>query len=248
MTIQELARLANVGGDIRRQRMNQERRAEAEELLSKRADQAKKLSKKKMKGGKLLDALKFGASFFGPTGQAVSAALSLVDAFSTAKALDKFKGQFDTDIPDELKGTPYENILKSQIGGLKEQLEGALTSRKQANTLQELLTAGLKFGNTKVPLQETTGYGFSVPSGSTTFFDRFLPKDKVSGKFLEKAIPGLGTGRILSTKNLGDTSSTVLDLGLLGKSFLEELLAKDTPATSPEIPLASISSTRRRIR
>ena len=248
MTIQELARLANVGGNIRRQRMNRERRAKAEKLLSERTDQAKELSKKEMKGGKFLDAIKFGASFFGPTGQAVSAALSLVDAFATAKALDKFKSEFDTNIPKELKGTPYESILKSQIGGLEEQLEGALTSRKQANTLQELLTAGLKLGSAKIPVKEPTGYGFSVPSGSTTLFDRFLPKDKMSSKFLEKAIPGLGTGRTIASTSLGDTSSTVLDLGLFGKSFLEDLLDKDSTATSPEIPLAPIASTRRRIR
>ena len=47
---------------------------------------------------------------------------------------------------------------------------------------------------------------------------------------------------------LGNTSATFLDAGMYGKTFLEDLLRRDDPATSPEVPLAQIPSIRRRVR
>tara|TARA_R100000808_G_C2155153_1_gene166927 strand:+ start:1425 stop:2231 length:807 start_codon:yes stop_codon:yes gene_type:complete len=268
MSVRELARLANVAGDIRRQRINKQRRAEAEKLLSKRTDQAKKLSQKDMKYGWLLDALKFGANFIPVYGKAISAGISGIDAMAMAERTKAWENQFDKSVPAHLKGTPYEDFLKTQLGGLKEQLSGALESRRKANTLQEVLSAGLKVGSMKfggspagsattMPsgVQAIGPEGMPIPSapfGESTkalsLFDRFLPKDRTLSLTLEEMFPAFKAGRDAVTTPIGNTSATLFDIGEYGKTFLDDLLTRDDPATSPAVPLAQIPSIRRRVR
>ena len=147
-SLQERARQANIGGDIRLGQYHRGKRSQAEAALSSVADSAKNVAGKTMKGGKLLDAAKFISSFFGPTGQLVSAGLNLVDVAATGKATKNWQKEIKKKgVPSSLKGTIYENYYKQNLDALKSQVSQSLGSRRKANLLGELVGSFTKTAN-----------------------------------------------------------------------------------------------------
>ena len=264
-SLQELARLANVGGDIRFQKHREGQRKSAERELSKRTDEAQRLSEKKMKGGWLLDALKFGAGFAGPiAGKAIGAGLNLVDILATAHATKKWEKQFDKSIPKHLRGTAYADYLKQNLSGLQDQLSQSLGSRRKANLYQELLSGGMKLGSMPVfggagaktmpsimpsgeqaldpegiPL-DFLGGSSSKAAEKLSFLDKFLPKDEALSETLTQTIPGYGLARAGMDANL-------FQYGELGLPLIQSLMRGKQQATSPAAPRYQTPSIRRRI-
>ena len=202
-SLQEKARLANIGGDIRYGQQMQARQREAERLLKKRTEEAEKLAKKKFKGSKWLDFAKFASGFI-PGGQAIGAGLNLVDMLATNKATKKFAKQFDKSIPKHLRGAAFKDYLQGNLSGLQSQLSQSLESQRKANMMQELLSGGMKLGS--MPLfkggykaVDELGFGVAedqmLPLGKISFLDKFLAKGKPFTEALEKSIPGLGAAR-----------------------------------------------------
>jgi len=246
-SLQELARLANVGGDIRFQRHREEQRKSAERELSKRTDEAQKLSKKKMKFGWLLDALKFGAGFFGAPGKAIGATLNLADILFTAQATKKWERQFDKSIPKHLRGTAYADYLKQNLSGLQDQLSQSLKSRRKANTMMELLSGGMKLGSIPAFKQKglmPVGKGFQGPPQlgmeKVSFLDKYLPAGGPRSETLAKSIPGYGMAR-------AGIDSDLYQYGELGLPLIQSLMRGRQQATSPAAPRYQTPSIRRRI-
>ena len=241
-SLQELARLANVGGDIRFQRHREEQRKSAERELSKRTDEAQKLSKKKMKFGWLLDALKFGAGFFGAPGKAIGATLNLADILFTAQATKKWERQFDKSIPKHLRGTAYADYLKQNLSGLQDQLSQSLKSRRKANTMMELLSGGMKLGSIPVFEGEEVRVPF-INAGEQqklSFLDKYLPAGGPRSETLAKSIPGYGMAR-------AGIDSDLYQYGELGLPLIQSLMRGRQQATSPAAPRYQTPSIRRRI-
>ena len=88
-SLKELARIANVGGDIKLGQWYDDMRRQAEAALAATTDKAKALSSGDYKGEKILEGLKFASSFFGPIGKGVGAGLSLIDMLADAKKAKK---------------------------------------------------------------------------------------------------------------------------------------------------------------
>ena len=259
-SLQEKARLANIGGDIRYGQQMQARGREAERLLKKRTEEAEKLAKKKFKGSKWLDFAKFASGFI-PGGKAIGAGLNLVDMLATNKATKKFAKQFDKSIPKHLRGAAFKDYLQGNLSGLQSQLSQSLESQRKANMMQELLSGGMKLGSMPLFKRAEVQVPFmdAGQAPKISFLDKFLAKGKPFTEALEKSIPGLGAARAAVGEEAGFLqplmdqlpskwnleTPTMLDIGELGVTqALEQLQQAGPEATYPGAP----GYTRRNLR
>ena len=143
--LRELARLANVAGDMRAGRFYENKRKEAENLLSDLADKAKKAASGDYKGEKVVETAKFLSNFFGPVGKVVSMGLSALDAYKDKKhAADKV-AKFKKLVSNLPKGL-YGDYLSQNFDALLSQVEQSQRASSTQSLISNLTSLGLKSG------------------------------------------------------------------------------------------------------
>jgi len=235
-SLQERARLSNVGGDMRLGQHYRNMQDEVQRNLAKATDKAKRRAEKGDKEDDWINAIKL-ISGFTPLGAPINAALSAYDLIG-----DVYRG---VNIPKlkgggKYAGTPYEQFYKQNIQALNEQVKGARKGKLGKSLVSNLLNIGMQ------PL-------FSAKPGSDAKFTPFKGKESISGmvkgnfsdatwKTLEESISGLGVASGLSGNR------TLQNLFLSGTPLASSLIRGNKTPTSPMAPGYQRPSIRRRIR
>ena len=155
-SLREIARLANIGGDIDLKRAHHAQQRRAEYELSDLTDKAKKAASGDYEGEKVLEAAKFISSFFGPVGKAVSVGLSGIDILADKKKAKIAVQDFKKKRPP---GTgAYGDYLSQNFNALLGQVEQSQKASSKQSLLSNLMSMGMKSGVTD-KLAEAAGPG-----------------------------------------------------------------------------------------
>lgn len=152
--IRELARRANVGGDIELQQFREKQRLEAEGALSKFADATKAKTTGKYQGEDVVETAKFLSSFlsFFPPTAALAAPINLaltgldatLDQTSSKKKEKELKSLKDKLI-SQYEGSTSAEYLSGNIGELSSQAKQALSGQRKADLISTGLDVGMEF-------------------------------------------------------------------------------------------------------
>jgi len=246
-SLQERARLSNVGGDMRLGKHYRNMQDEVQRNLAKATDKAKRRAEKGDKEDDWINAIKL-ISGFTPLGAPINAALSAYDLIG-----DVYRG---VNIPKlkgggKYAGTPYEQFYKQNIQALNEQVKGARKGKLGKSLVSNLLNIGMQpLFSAKPGVGEdlTKGFGFKDAK-----FTPFKGEESIFGmvkgnfsdttlKTLEESIPGLGIASGLSG------NPTLRNLFLSGTPLASSLIRGNKTPTSPMAPGYQRPSIRRRIR
>ena len=145
-SLMELARLGNVGGDIRLGQWHEKKRKEAERALSSLTDKAKKAASGDYKGEKWLEAGKFISNFIPVYGKAINMALSGIDILADKAKAKKGVREFKRLSPQS-KG-PYGDYLSQNFNALLSQVEQTQKASAKQSLLSNLMSMGMKSGIT----------------------------------------------------------------------------------------------------
>ena len=152
--IREMARRANIGGDIKLRQFREQQRERAEDALSKFADAAKSKTSGKYAGEDAVELLKFISSFSkDPLAVALNTALTGVDAgadFTSSKKKEKELKSFRDALLSQYESSPYAQYLSANVGQLSSQAQQSLSGQRKA----DLMSKALDFGKKGVKLVE----------------------------------------------------------------------------------------------
>ena len=249
-SLQERARLANIGGDMRLGQHYRNMQDRVQRDLVKATNQAKKKAEKGDKPGDWIDALKL-ISGFTPWGAPINAALSVVDLIgdvSRGVNIPKIKGA------GKYAGTPYEQFFKQNIQALNEQVKGARKGKLGKSLISNLLNIGMqdiipgelkwKEGVSEVVKEEypelLSELGHKQPM---SIFDIIKSKvDTPTWDTIKASVPGLDIASGLSG------NPALQNLFLSGVPLASSLMRGRKTPTSPMAPGIQRPSIRGRIR
>jgi len=244
-SLMELARLGNVGGDIRLGQWHEKKRKEAERALSSLTDKAKKAASGDYKGEKWLEAGKFISNFIPVYGKAINMALSGIDILADKAKAKKGVREFKRLSPQS-KG-PYGDYLSQNFNALLSQVEQTQKASAKQSLLSNLMSIGGKSGITDKlgPVEkETLGkmfpqMGLQGITPGENILNKFLSKKLVSGDMgITDYVKAAGAHQLPSLYDYFELLQPRLQKGLRGRG----------EATSPAAPYMQRPSIRRRIR
>ena len=249
-SLRELARLANVAGDMRAAKFYEGKRKGAEALLSKMTDKAKKAASGDYKGEKFVEAAKFLGKFIPGIGTAVSTAASAYDAYADKKhakdKTEKFKN-----LRSQLPKGMYGDYLSQNFDSLLSQVEQSQKAFANKSLLSNLLGIGVGTGvvdKLSDPIQKTLEQ--YLPQLELR---SMIPGEKILGDKLKK-----GLSSELSEYSMSDLSSmgltekrnlpSLFDYFQLLEPQAMKMIRGSQEAISPQAPYMQRPSLRRRIR
>ena len=249
-SLRELARLANVAGDMRAAKFYEGKRKGAEALLSKMTDKAKKAASGDYKGEKFVEAAKFLGKFIPGIGTAVSTAASAYDAYADKKhakdKTEKFKN-----LRSQLPKGMYGDYLSQNFDALLSQVEQSQKASANKSLLSNLLGIGVGTGavdKLSDPIQKTLEQ--YLPQLELR---SMIPGEKILGDKLKK-----GLSSELSEYSMSDLSSmgltekrnlpSLFDYFQLLEPQVMKMIRGSQEAISPQAPYMQRPSLRRRIR
>ena len=249
-SLRELARLANVAGDMRAAKFYEGKRKGAEALLSKMTDKAKKAASGDYKGEKFVEAAKFLGKFIPGIGTAVSTAASAYDAYADKKhakdKTEKFKN-----LRSQLPKGMYGDYLSQNFDALLSQVEQSQKASANKSLISNLLGIGVSTGvvdKLSDPIQKTLEQ--YLPQLELR---SMIPGEKILGDKLKK-----GLSSELSEYSMSDLSSmgltekrnlpSLFDYFQLLEPQAMKMLRSGQEATSPQAPYMQRPSLQRRIR
>ena len=220
INLEELGRMANVGGDIAYKNWLRGKGKRAEDFLSRFTSGASSEVEGGYEGEKWLNAAKFFSMFGGGVGKAINIGLSGVDMALEAKHAKNIKDKYRQklkDIPD----SPFKKYLEQNMNAVLSQVEQSTDESLKASLINNMTNIGLKA----------------------------LPMDKLSGPMQEtvqKLFP-MEQIRPFSTDYLPEFGPSVRDITSLGEPYLRSLMRGKSRPTSPAGPAYRAPSLRRRI-
>ena len=223
-SLRELARLANVTGDIRAGKFYEGKRKEAEALLSRMTDKAKKEASGNYAGEGLIEGVKFLGKFIPGIGTAVSTAAAVVDAFKDKQQQKKSVQNFEKMRSQIPKGI-YGDYLSQNFDALLSQVEQSQKASANKSLISNLLGIGVGTGAVdnllSPPVQKTL----------EKYFPQLELRDKIPGaKLTDAKLPSL------------------FDYFQLLEPQAMKMLRSGQEATSPQAPYMQRPSFQRRIR
>jgi len=221
MSLKELARLANVGGDISYGRKTKEDRIKAENILSSLTDKAQSKAEGNKTLQNIIDAAKFAANFIPGVGPAISAAISAADLVGDTSRASNMKFNLTPEQKRKMSGSSYEDMILQNVNALESQVKGAAKGQRDASILSNLLNIGLSLGG--LPGVDTAAKG-GVDAATNVATDAVtdVATDVATETLKEtakKTIPGVDPYFPMN-QNLVDVKSLITDASQRGEKFL----------------------------
>tara|TARA_R110002020_G_scaffold138354_2_gene308279 strand:- start:10288 stop:10977 length:690 start_codon:yes stop_codon:yes gene_type:complete len=223
-SLRELARLANVTGDIRAGQFYDRKRKDAEALLSRMTDEAKNAASSNYAGEGLIEGIKFLGKFIPGIGTAVSTVASAADAIKD-KQHQKQSTQGLEAMRSKIPKGMYGDYLSQNFEALLSQVEQSQKASANKSLISNLLGIGVGTGAVDNLLSPTV----------QKTLEKYLPqlelRDKIPGEKLTDAkLPSL------------------FDYFQLLEPQAMKMLRGRQEATSPQAPYMQRPSFQRRIR
>jgi len=257
----ELARLANLGGDISYGRKTEEDRIYAENIFSSLTDKAQSKAEGNKTLQNIIDAAKIAANFIPGVGPAISAAISAGDIVGDTARASNVKFNLTPEQKKRITGSKYEDEILQNVTALKSQVEGATKGQRDASTLSNLLNIGLSLGglpgvnSNASTLPKTTSSHLHTPSASTlpNNFATLPPKDFVTlpqkfqmppkfqyNKAFKTDISNIG--QFLTGKGTQDSLIKSLEGKDWLKALSETIPGMDTAVGLSQVPIGKTSA------
>ena len=146
-SLQELARLANVGGDIAYGRDTKEKQIRAENFLSNVTDAAQRRAKGNVGKQNFIDFAKFATKFIPGAGPLISSAISVYDISEDAKRAKKAGAKLSAKDKMKWGGSKFEDMITQNISALDSQLKGVAKGQLKSSLINNLLSIGMNVGS-----------------------------------------------------------------------------------------------------
>ena len=146
-TLQELARQANVAGDIAYKRDAKEKQIRAENFLANITDAAQRRAKGNVGKQNFIDFAKFATKFIPGVGPLISSAISAYDISEDAKRAKKAGVKLSDKDKMRWSGSKFEDVIMQNISALDSQVKGAAKGQLQSSLLNNLLSIGMNVGS-----------------------------------------------------------------------------------------------------
>ena len=193
-SLQELARLANGGGDIAYGRDTKEKQIRAENFLSNVTDAAQRRAKGNVGKQNFIDFAKFATKFIPGAGPLISSAISVYDISEDAKRAKKAGAKLSAKDKMKWGGSKFEDMITQNISALDSQLKGVTKGQLKSSLINNLLGIGMNVGSLPsvdkpLPVSELRGKQDlyeSMMAGTDTAAKKSGIFDKMAKKFKDK--------------------------------------------------------------
>ena len=146
-SLEEIGRLANVGGDILYGKKIKKDRTDAERLIASLTNEAQDKAKGDTSKQNWLDVLKFGSKFLGPMGPLISTGLSIADIIGDAKRAKNITMNLNAKDRRRISGSKYKDTILQNLSALDSQVKGAAKGQLKSSLLNNLLSIGMNVGS-----------------------------------------------------------------------------------------------------